>query len=850
MNTFFTQFASKRQNFLQTFALCVVVFFGVLLPYYDTFAITTYGAKNQSYTFQASTTDPEGDALYYNFNWGDGSPETRSPSSGTVSSGAMVSAAHSWSNTGVYSVYVVACDPSQCSLQSNPEIMDIQLPTQPGTPAITSGTNPSTTGTYTIGWTPSNPHSLSSVPVSISQYDVWRQLNGGGYSFVGSVTSPSYSETSLPNGTYEYYTFARDDTVPTNTSPQSGTYQVVVNISGGGGTPPTAEFDWCTLKSDTVQYQDLSTDDGAVTAWSWDLGNSQTSIVQHPYLTYAPSSWWNASWTRRRKITFDNSAQAENLLNVPVLVKLHQTPPTNIDYAQTQNSGQDLRFIDTNGSSVLPYEIERWNESGDSFVWVQVPQIDASPNIDYIWMYYGNASAAAGQNPMAVWDTNYKMVWHMNDASGRIQDSTGNNIDSTSESGITYNSTGQMGLGKGLTAAGYIRRTAAAGIQQDPFTWEVWLEADSFLSNTWFWEMNADNFSAKVKDGNKIETKHDTLTPASTLSPITTFSINTWYHITIVKTATNMTVYRNGAQLHQSALTGTPTWGAWNFGYNNFAGTLDEVRVYSGTRTGNWITAQYKSMTDTFNLYGGEELQGPGGPYNVTLTVTDNSSTPSTPTSHTVNLTTSPTCASFFTLNSAAATKCDEVGLTWTAAKAATSYSIFRKDGAGAWVQRFSGLTGLFTYDTTVSPNSSYQYYLKAVLPAAGTLNNSTVSPACTGTWSGNPPEVICPLPATTPSCLVTVNPLAPTSACGLITLSWQPLSGATSYRVYRNVATDNFASATLIASGLTALTYTDRDIVPDVIYYYYVTSQTGANPSPGQSSKSVCFRGSQWQER
>ena len=250
---------------------------------------------------------------------------------------------------------------------------------------------------------------------------------------------------------------------------------------------------------------------------------------------------------------------------------------------------------------------------------------------------------------------------------------------------------------------------------------------------------------------------------------------------------------------------------------------------------------------------------GPSGPsYTVSLSVTDNDYNTSSPASHTVNLATDPTCASFFSLTSAAATKCNEVGFTWTAAKAASSYTLYRHTCTNpptcssftAWDAIKPNITTLSTYDTTASPSSSYQYYLKAVLPAAGTLNNSTASPACTGTWSGNPPEIICPLSVVTQSCVVIVDPLAPTSACGLITLSWQSLSGATSYRVYRNVTSDNFASATLIASGLTALTYTDRDIVPDVIYYYYVTSQTGTNPSTGQYSKSACFRGSQWQER
>ncbi len=48
--------------------------------------------------------------------------------------------------------------------------------------------------------------------------------------------------------------------------------------------------------------------------------------------------------------------------------------------------------MDANGT-LLAHEIESWNESGTSYVWVSVPQIDASSGTDYIWMYYGNAAA-------------------------------------------------------------------------------------------------------------------------------------------------------------------------------------------------------------------------------------------------------------------------------------------------------------------------------------------------------------------------------------------------------------------------------------------------------------------------
>ena len=71
------------------------------------------------------------------------------------------------------------------------------------------------------------------------------------------------------------------------------------------------------------------------------------------------------------------------------------TDGVNIDYSQTQNNGEDLRFFDANGTA-LSYDIEQWNESGDSYVWVRVPKIDAGSTTDSIWMYYGNAVAPEG----------------------------------------------------------------------------------------------------------------------------------------------------------------------------------------------------------------------------------------------------------------------------------------------------------------------------------------------------------------------------------------------------------------------------------------------------------------------
>ena len=119
--------------------------------------------------------------------------------------------------------------------------------------------------------------------------------------------------------------------------------------------------------------------------------------------------WWDPGWGVRRKLTLDNSTQAQTLTNVPVLIALDAT---RIDYDRTRDAGEDLRFVDAAGIP-LAHEIERWDETGVSTVWVRIPTLAAPPATNAVWMYYDNPSAADGQQQAAVWDTNYVGVWHL-----------------------------------------------------------------------------------------------------------------------------------------------------------------------------------------------------------------------------------------------------------------------------------------------------------------------------------------------------------------------------------------------------------------------------------------------------
>src|SRR5262245_12105416 len=151
-----------------------------------------------------------------------------------------------------------------------------------------------------------------------------------------------------------------------------------------------------------------------------------------------PPDWWDPQWSRRVKLSLDN-ASGEALADFPLLVTLDSN---RIDYADTLDDGADIRFVADDGLTVLPHEIERWNETGTSHVWVGVAAIPAMSDSGFVTMYYGNAAALFDEDASGIWETTFAAVYHLSDdpgaPGGKIADSTGHLLD---------------GVAVGLTAA-------------------------------------------------------------------------------------------------------------------------------------------------------------------------------------------------------------------------------------------------------------------------------------------------------------------------------------------------------------------------------------------------------------
>jgi len=327
------------------------------------------------------------------------------------------------------------------------------------------------------------------------------------------------------------------------------------------------------------------------------------------------------SWGARAKITLNNSASAENLSNFPLLVKVNSS---RIDYSKTQGTGQDIRFVDpSDPNTALPYEIEDWNESGDSYVWVKVPQIDSGSTSDYIWMYYDNASASDGQAVTSVWDSNFKGVWHSDETTGTtLADSTANTNNATKVSATSPN----PGTGKIDTAQVYngtsSRATAPDTASLDitgTLTVSTWVNASSVSG--WRTIMCKDasfqpNYCLQT-NGGTVDFSYYAGGGFVESTSVATLSTGTWYHITATynDAANQVKIYINGAlnsTTTQSTSLATTT-SVLDIGHSAagewWSGTVDDIWLSDSVRSADWIEAEYISQSDAMNSYGSEEDQ-------------------------------------------------------------------------------------------------------------------------------------------------------------------------------------------------------------------------------------------------
>lgn len=340
--------------------------------------------------------------------------------------------------------------------------------------------------------------------------------------------------------------------------------------------------------------------------------------------------WWDAAWTNRVRITFQNDG-GEALSGFPVMVRLDNQRLENLT---TSATGADLRFIDSDGKTILAHEVEEWMPGADSFVWVRVPEIDAT-NQDHIWLYYGNQGAGNEAKPTAVWD-GFLGVYHLSPTMftpNELPDSTATlngswvdysvsdltkppiisgvisraiNLDGKRHVHLGDNNNVSADVNEARTVEAWVR----ASVIQEQFIvyqeggclgWYLGMTATGGFTGSFITDEADDTCAGKVEYSVQSLAKQSMQ----------------WHYLALVVDRPNegMSLYVDGVPITSTMIDNTyrgdgnglfRIGGDYDGGQGTFQGAIDEVRISDSAHSAGWIAAQYKSMKDAFLVFSTE----------------------------------------------------------------------------------------------------------------------------------------------------------------------------------------------------------------------------------------------------
>jgi len=320
---------------------------------------------------------------------------------------------------------------------------------------------------------------------------------------------------------------------------------------------------------------------------------------------------------RKRRIDLDPAFVESGVGGTTLLVVLDAD---RIEYDHAMPDGSDLRFFGPEELAAYPVEIERWDPTGRSFVWVRV---ESSTLPGHVWMYYGDQKSFATIDPGLVWDGAFAAVWHMIRGAGtRIVDSSSHDLDlAPIDFGGDLDVDGQIGLAArvvpGVTEDGPLALSGSDALAlTDAFTIEAWF-SPSLAADV------VPHAVLRKGDAYELRSLHpDSGRPALLLrtegggphvvEDADAASIGAWTYLVATYRADDglMQLYRDGMLVADATIEGDAmqrmiagTGSVAQVGHGMHA-VLDEVRVSTIARSAAWVRLQHASMTDTLLSFG------------------------------------------------------------------------------------------------------------------------------------------------------------------------------------------------------------------------------------------------------
>lgn len=320
------------------------------------------------------------------------------------------------------------------------------------------------------------------------------------------------------------------------------------------------------------------------------------------------------------------------LTNFPVLVRISEATIRGFQYGDCAPGGADIAFEDEYGNA-LPREIDTWDETGESLVWVRLPVL--TNNAPFALTYRDPSVTAQPQcqTDGSVWRAaGYVGVWHMGEASGPVADATGHGLTATPGGNYTANSVAVSGK------IGNARQNAVNASQPGNLVvtnYDSFDVGGTFAVGGWFFvtsNSSSDNrfFSRKEnyqehggweilhKGGQnniadkKIYVRGKTNSKSQTSSGMNLVGAG-WQHFVFVYDGGKASIYRNGQPIVTTGSIEPASDNGQTMGIGSYrvaansclVGNVDECRLLDAVPTADWVAANYATQSDpSFLTYG------------------------------------------------------------------------------------------------------------------------------------------------------------------------------------------------------------------------------------------------------
>jgi subtilisin family serine protease len=359
--------------------------------------------------------------------------------------------------------------------------------------------------------------------------------------------------------------------------------------------------------------------------------------------------WWNTSWQYRKQITINHTKVPGNLTNFPVFIST--TSPDFIIHAQSD--GDDFIFISSDNLQKYNHEGISYNTiTGTLVAWMNIPFLSSTKDTS-LYIYYGNPTCEDQQHAEETWDSDFLAVYHCNDPSSGLKDSTSHHYDMTQYGNPTYGNAGKIYKSVFLPshanpAQNYFERTVFNSTETQGYV-EAWAKPYGSMriftpEDTqgglnyhttpfiWFNVPSAGHNRVAVHGVDSIYYGNTDLTA------------QTWNYVVWGANAATDTQFAYANSVKQTITQGGSTVKWWSdysdldvatigclhvgdTGLTEQAyGYLEEIRVSKSTRNDAWFATTYNSENSpsTFMTIGSEENQSGGIAYGSPLKMQEN----------------------------------------------------------------------------------------------------------------------------------------------------------------------------------------------------------------------------------